>query len=114
MRDRAEGIDEVGFVADFADDGVIGVDVDDVLKVLRGELAISHEYGFRCNFDKMVLHPLAGRQFTGDVSDFERLGIKVDSSGNLKFMQVPIVGMMVLSPSGCRIRWELSGRYCSG
>eukprot|EP00973_Karenia_brevis_P032808 4528898-Karenia_brevis.AAC.1 len=40
----------------------------------------------------MVLYPLAGGQFTGDVSGFERLGIKVDYSGNLKFMQIPIVG----------------------
>ena len=65
MRDRVGGMDDVDFVAGFADGGVIGGDVDDVLKVLRGEFAISREYGFRCNFDKMFLHPLVGRQFTG-------------------------------------------------
>eukprot|EP00973_Karenia_brevis_P062262 8660133-Karenia_brevis.AAC.1 len=53
MRDRVDGMGDVDFVADFADDGVIGGDVETVLKVLRGELAISDEYGFRCNFDKM-------------------------------------------------------------
>eukprot|EP00973_Karenia_brevis_P043175 5980398-Karenia_brevis.AAC.1 len=47
MRDRVEGMGDVDFVADFADDGVIGGDVDTVLKILRGELAIGDEYGFR-------------------------------------------------------------------
>jgi len=40
----------------------------------------------------MVLYPLAGRGFTGDLSRFEELGIKIDYSGNVKFMQVPVVG----------------------
>eukprot|EP00973_Karenia_brevis_P091460 12407535-Karenia_brevis.AAC.1 len=40
----------------------------------------------------MVVHPLAGDRFTGDLSEFQRLGITVDWSGNVKFMQVPIVG----------------------
>eukprot|EP00973_Karenia_brevis_P032578 4496591-Karenia_brevis.AAC.1 len=40
----------------------------------------------------MVLYPLAGQDFTGDVSSFERMGITVDYSCNVKFMQVPVVG----------------------
>eukprot|EP00973_Karenia_brevis_P071577 9945294-Karenia_brevis.AAC.1 len=43
-------------------------------------------------FWKLVIYPLSGDRFTGDMSGFERLGIKVDYSGNLKFMQVPVVG----------------------
>eukprot|EP00973_Karenia_brevis_P078574 10907959-Karenia_brevis.AAC.1 len=92
MRDRVEGVEELDFMADFADDGVMGGDCDSVLKVLRGEIAIAHEYGLRYNFGKLVVYPLAGDGFTGDVSEFERLGITVDWSGNVKFMQVPIVG----------------------
>eukprot|EP00973_Karenia_brevis_P026235 3619041-Karenia_brevis.AAC.1 len=66
MRDRVEGIDRLDFVADFADDGVIGGDVDDVLRVVKGELPIGHEYGIRNNFDKMVVYLLAGDRFAGD------------------------------------------------
>eukprot|EP00973_Karenia_brevis_P021528 2959192-Karenia_brevis.AAC.1 len=79
-------------MADFADDGVIGGDVDDVLRVLRGEIAIAQEYGLRYNYSKMVVYPMAGEEFVGDVSEFQRMGITVDYSGNVKFMQVPVVG----------------------
>eukprot|EP00973_Karenia_brevis_P024177 3337719-Karenia_brevis.AAC.1 len=78
MRDRVQGADSLDFRADFADD--------------EGEIAIGHEYGLRNNYSKMVLYPLAADGFTGDVSEFERLGISVDYSGNVKFMQVPIAG----------------------
>ena len=40
----------------------------------------------------MVVYPLAGDAFDGDLEEFKRMGIKVDYSGNVKFMQVPIVG----------------------
>ena len=36
MRDRVQGVDRLDFSADFADDGGIGGDIDDVLKVLKG------------------------------------------------------------------------------
>eukprot|EP00973_Karenia_brevis_P084734 11757428-Karenia_brevis.AAC.1 len=82
MRDRVEGVEGLDFMADFADDGVIGGDCDSVLKVLRGEIAIAHEYGLKYNFSKMVVYPLAGSRFSGNLSEFERLGITVDWSGN--------------------------------
>ena len=62
------------------------------MKVLEGEARIAGEYGLRYNFDKMVVYPLAGNRFVGDLSGFRRLGITVDFSCNVKFMQVPIVG----------------------
>eukprot|EP00973_Karenia_brevis_P062010 8624419-Karenia_brevis.AAC.1 len=74
-------------MANFADDGVIGGDIDDVLKVMKGEVAIGREYGLRNKYSKMVLYPLAGGAFTGDVSEFQRLGVSVNYSGNVKFMQ---------------------------
>ena len=40
----------------------------------------------------MVLYPLAGRGCRADLSKFVDLGINIDYSGNVKFMQVPIVG----------------------
>ena len=48
--------------------------------------------GVRHNFEKMVVYPLAGAGFTGDLSKFVELGIPIDYSGNVKFMQVPIAG----------------------
>ena len=36
MRDRIEGVGDLDFVADFADDGVDGGDYESVLRVLRG------------------------------------------------------------------------------
>eukprot|EP00973_Karenia_brevis_P053096 7381603-Karenia_brevis.AAC.1 len=80
MKDKVEGFNNLHFMADFADDGVIEGDVDDVLKVVQGEIALGREYGVHNNFDKMVLYTLAGNRFAGDVSGFERLGIKVDYS----------------------------------
>eukprot|EP00973_Karenia_brevis_P086630 12013269-Karenia_brevis.AAC.1 len=87
MRDRIEGIGDLDFMADFADDGVIGGDYRAVLKALKGEIALGSEYGVRCNYSKMVVYVLGGQAFQGDLSEFERMGIKVDYSGNVKFMQ---------------------------
>eukprot|EP00973_Karenia_brevis_P057578 8008662-Karenia_brevis.AAC.1 len=56
----------------------------------------------------MVLYPLAGQDFTGDVSAFERMGITVDYSCNVKFMQVPMSGMRASSRTGWVLRWALS------
>ena len=42
----------------------------------------------------MKVYPLAGQNFQGDLSGFEELGIEVDWSGNVLFMQVPIVGSL--------------------
>ena len=52
-------------------------------KVLEKEIALGPQYGLRNNYDKMVVYPSAGRAFTGDLSKFERLGIKVDYSLNV-------------------------------
>ena len=42
------------------------------------EIALGPEYGLRNNYDKMVVYPLAGRRFAGDISKFTALGIAVD------------------------------------
>ena len=59
-----------------------------VLIVLEKEVALGPEYGLRNNYSKMVVYPLAGQQFVGDLSRFAALGIAIDYSGNVKFMQV--------------------------
>ena len=98
MRDRVDslvdGIGDVDFVADFADDGVDGGDYECVLKALKGEMAIGRAFGVKNIFTKMKVHPLAGDNFQGDLSGFEELGIEIDWSGNVLFMQVPIVGSL--------------------
>ena len=40
----------------------------------------------------MVVYPLAGERFRGDLSRFIELGITIDYTGNVKFMQVAIAG----------------------
>ena len=92
MRDRIPEVSQLDFAADFADDGVDGGDYEAVFKVLEKEIALGPEYGLRNNYDKMVVYPLAGDRFTGDLSKFIELGCKIDYSGNVKFMQVPVVG----------------------
>ena len=52
----------------------------------------------------MVVYPLVGDQCTADLNGFRELGIKVDCSGNVKFMQVPIVG----GDAFVRIGWSRS------
>jgi hypothetical protein len=96
MRDRVdsrvEGIGDVDLVADFADDGVDGGDYECVLKALKGEMAIGWAFGVKNIFSKMKVYLMAGQKFLGDLSGFEEMGIEVDWSGNVLFMQVPIVG----------------------
>ena len=92
MRDRIPEMGGLDFSADFADDGVDGGDCEAVYKVLEKEIALGPEYGLRNNYDKMVVYPLAGDRFTGDLSKFIELGIPIDYSGSVKFMQVPITG----------------------
>ena len=78
MRDSIQGVGDLDFMADFADDGVMGGDYESVLRVLKGEIARGPAYGIRNNYSKMVLYPLAGTGFEGDLSEFTRLGIRVD------------------------------------
>ena len=92
MRDRIPEVRGLDFAADFADDGVDGGDCDAVLKVLEREIELGSEYGLKNNYSKMVVYPLAGHRFSGDLSRFEAMGIQIDYSCNVKFMQVPIVG----------------------
>ena len=93
MRERIGEVSQLSFASDFAaDDGVDGGDFEHVYKVLEKEIALGQEYGLRNNYTKIVVYPLAGDRFQGNLSDSERFGIKVDFSRNVKFMQVPIVG----------------------
>ena len=68
MRDcipEGAGLD---FTADFADDGC---DCDAVSRVLEEEIApLGPQYGLRNNYEKMVVYPMAGERFTGDLSKF--------------------------------------------
>ena len=92
MRDRVAEAASLDFYADYADDGVDGGDYDAVYRVLEREIALGAEYGIKNNFSKMVLYPLAGNNFSGDLSRFTNLGIKVDYFGDLKVLLEPIVG----------------------
>ena len=92
VRDGVSELPDLSFAADYADDGVYGGDYETVLRVLKEEMAVASEYGLRFNFSKMVVYPLAGDACTVDLSGFSALGIKVDRSGNLMFMKVPVVG----------------------
>jgi hypothetical protein len=78
MRDRIQEVAQLDFAADFADDGVDGGDYEEVYKVLEKEIGLGPEYGLRNNYDKMVVYPLAGDRFIGDLSKFTDLGITVD------------------------------------
>ena len=92
MRNRMPDLNQVDFVADFADDGVLGGDWDKVLEVIRREIELGPEYGSKFNFSKMVVYPVAGQLFDGELEGYRQLGIKVDLSGNVVFMKVPIAG----------------------
>ena len=68
MRDRIPEARGLDFSADYADDGVMGGRASVVFKVLEKEITLGRENGLRNNFDKMVVYPLAGSRFTGDLS----------------------------------------------
>ena len=100
MRDRIPEVSGLDFSADFADDGVEGGDCEAVYKVLEKEMALGPEHGLRNNFDKMAVYSLAWRRFTGDISKFERLGIKVDT---------PVAMPRFLKETPCLNRWPCVG-----
>ena len=56
------------------------------------EIAISKQYGMHFNYGKMRLYLVAGNDFQGDISGFERLGIEIDRSQNIVFMKAPLMG----------------------
>jgi hypothetical protein len=87
MRDRIPKVVGLDFTADFADDGVDGGDCDTVYNVLEKEVALGPEYGLRNICEKMVVYPLAGERFSGDLSKFTALGIPIDYTGNVKFIK---------------------------
>ena len=63
MRDRVEGVADLDFVADFADDGVDGGDPRAVLNALHEEMRIARRFGLKLNFDKMRVYLVAGDGF---------------------------------------------------
>ena len=77
MRDRVDsrvdGIGDVDFVADFADDGVDGGDYECVLKTLRGDWGA---FAVTNNFTKMKVYLLAGELIQGESQWFERIGYR--------------------------------------
>ena len=58
MRDRAGGCGNLSFVAEFADDWVLGGDCDEVLRVLKAGTALGEEYGLHNNFYKFATSSL--------------------------------------------------------
>eukprot|EP00973_Karenia_brevis_P024577 3389852-Karenia_brevis.AAC.1 len=72
MRDRIEGIADIDFSADFADDGVLGGHYEYVLRVFKCESAIGREYDTKQNFDKMVAYTLVGDKFLQGMGDGDR------------------------------------------
>eukprot|EP00973_Karenia_brevis_P092414 12412320-Karenia_brevis.AAC.1 len=40
----------------------------------------------------MVLYVLAGQEFQGNLQEFRDMGVQIDYTGDVKFMQVPVVG----------------------
>ncbi len=62
------------------------------MATLKEKLALGEQYGMHLNFWRMTLYPLAGDDYDGNVSEFERLGIQIDEAQNISFMKVPICG----------------------
>ena len=88
----------------------LGGQYETVLRVLREEMALASEYGLRFNASKMVVYPLAGDNFRGDLSGFIALGIKVNTTGNLMFMKVPVVGNAAFVKERASSKMEYIGK----
>ena len=61
------------------------------MEVLRQEIRLAGKYGAKLNCGKMVLYVIGG-EGVGDVSEFEGMGIRVDRSRNIWFMEAHISG----------------------
>ena len=55
---------------------------------------------------------MAGHAFAGDLSKFEELGIKIDYSGDVKFMQVPIAGSPAFIKEWVDSKMGIIKKYC--
>ncbi len=80
VRQKAASAVALAIQADYADGGMDGGSAEVVLATLKGEVAFGEQYGMHLKYGKVALYLLAGNEFEGDVSAFERLGIKIDRS----------------------------------
>ena len=106
MRDQVPATSRLAFFADYADDGVDGGTPKDVWEALRGEMAMAEQYGVKFNFGKMVVYTVAGDEFEGDLSEFERLGIRIDRSQNITFMKAIVQGSEEFIRTFCEDKLE--------
>jgi hypothetical protein len=63
-------------------------------------------FGYKLNFDKMVLYTVAGEDFYGDLVGFEQLGITINRTGNITFMKAPVMGSSEFLSQFCKDKAE--------
>lgn len=91
---------DLSVVADYADDGMDGGTLQKIWETIQEEKLIADMHGVKFNFKKMKLYLMAGDDYnpTQDpdidrlIRNFRGLGIKIDTSCNIKFMKVPLIG----------------------
>ena len=84
--------DNPEYKPEFADDSYLGGTASSVLAFFRAEMQCGKKYGLTYDLGECTLHLPAGRAFSGDVSEFEALGIKINWSQNLCMLKSPLVG----------------------
>ena len=92
---------KLSIVADYADDGMDGGTLQQIWNTLQEEMLIADVYGVEFNFKKMKLYLMEGEAFQATPEEvnliqcFRRQGITVDTSLDITFLKVPLIGSHV-------------------
>ena len=100
MRKETPSVRNLSIVADYADDGMDGGSLQQIWDTLQEEYLIADKYGLQFNYKKMTLYLMDGEssqdpqdpQVQSLLQRFREKGIAIDTSMNIMFMKVPLIG----------------------
>lgn len=101
MRELTPSTSNLSIMADYANDGMVGGDLEQLWETLQEEIGSVSRFGMKFNFGKMKLYLIAGATFDPSereaelIDKFRALGIQIDVSQNIVFMKTPIMGTAV-------------------
>jgi hypothetical protein len=105
MREEARGLaQELEYIAEYADDSLLGGNVQDVLRQFEAEMRVGQRYGLQINPAKCVLYLPSGADFQGDIQRFQQLGVTVKPHANMKFLQTIFTEDQAIADSFCEAK----------
>ena len=94
------------FEPEFADDTYLGGRCSDVLSRFKAELRCASKYGIAFEMGECTVYTLAGERFTGDLREFEEMGVKICRKPNIEMLKSPVTGDAEFMKEWCSKRGD--------